>query len=88
MTIPCIDHGLLSPSGRMSKRARVAAMKRETARLFAGVEWAPKPIELTEKQKLLAEVATDRKLAQLALGSMQRKLLRRAEINERKAQSL
>jgi hypothetical protein len=33
---PTIDHSLLSPSGRMSKRARKAATDREVARLFAG----------------------------------------------------
>lgn len=31
---PSIDHGLLSPSGRVSKRARNAALKREGERLF------------------------------------------------------
>lgn len=31
---PSIDHTLLSPSGRCSKRARDAAMKREAAKLF------------------------------------------------------
>lgn len=31
---PRIDHSLLSPSGRMSKRARAAAMERERVKLF------------------------------------------------------
>src|ERR1700690_1149210 len=34
MTWPAIDHGLLSPSGHISNRARKAALKREHARLF------------------------------------------------------
>lgn len=33
-TWPSIDHGLLSPSGRTSKRARKAAMEREQERLW------------------------------------------------------
>ncbi len=33
-TFPSIDHGILSPSGRCSKRAREAALKREADRLF------------------------------------------------------
>ena len=31
---PAVDHSLLSPSGRASKRAREAALQREGARLF------------------------------------------------------
>lgn len=31
---PSIDHGILSPSGRCSKRAREAVLKRETEILF------------------------------------------------------
>lgn len=34
MTWPAIDHSGLSPSGRCSKRARAAWLKREAARLF------------------------------------------------------
>lgn len=37
-TWPSIDHSLLSPSGRVSKRARAAAMRREAAKLFDGVD--------------------------------------------------
>lgn len=32
--VPSIDHSLLSPSGRMSARARKAAIAREAIRLF------------------------------------------------------
>lgn len=39
--IPCVDHSILSPSGRCSKRARDAAMKREEARLFPPGFWDP-----------------------------------------------
>lgn len=46
---PSIDHSGLSPSGRVSKRARKEWMDRETARLFAGVdikgEGPPQPTE-------------------------------------------
>ena len=52
MNHPSIDHSLLSPNGRMSKRARDAAMKREAARLFAGVDLRPKTPQPTEAQKL------------------------------------
>jgi hypothetical protein len=36
---PTIDHSLLSPSGRVSKRAREAALKREAWNLFPPGYW-------------------------------------------------
>ena len=46
---PAIDHSLLSPSGRMSKRARKAAHEREEARVAAW--WAKKyPAPSPEEQ--------------------------------------
>jgi len=50
MVRPCIDHSGLSPSGRVSKRAREAWEKRELARLFDGMgdlrgEGPPQPTE-------------------------------------------
>jgi len=38
---PSIDHTILSPSGRVSKRARKAALEREAARLFPPGTFAP-----------------------------------------------
>ena len=49
---PSIDHSLLSPSGRMSKRARKAAIAREGRRLFADLE----PHQETEQEKLTREI--------------------------------
>lgn len=36
---PSIDHGLLSPSGKMSQRARKAANERQASRLFPPGYW-------------------------------------------------
>lgn len=49
---PTIDHSLLSPSGRMSKRARKAAIKRETARLFSEPYVPPAPDTRTRRERL------------------------------------
>ena len=49
---PSIDHSLLSPSGRMSKRAREAAMKREAKILFAGIDLNPPVPQPTEAERL------------------------------------
>lgn len=59
---PSIDHSLLSPSGRVSKRARRAAMDRETKRLFAGVDWKDAPIP-RKAEHLLSQAAELRRLA-------------------------
>lgn len=51
---PSIDHSILSPSGHVSKRARNAAMARETARLFPNGLPAPRCVDTrTEKEVLL-----------------------------------
>jgi hypothetical protein len=47
---PSIDHSLLSPSGRMSKRARKQALAREAERLFP-----PGTFDTTRKQPSEAE---------------------------------
>lgn len=58
-TWPSIDHSLISPSGRMSNRARKAAEKRENAKLFAGVvavqPQQPAKIERADRIKAEAE---------------------------------
>lgn len=61
---PSIDHSMLSPSGRVSKRARAAAMKREHDRLFPPGFWDKQ--EPTEAERIAAEVeALRRQAAQL-----------------------
>ena len=62
--IPAIDHSLLSPSGHMSKRARKAAIERETIRLFAGIDLNPPVLQPTEKERLLRQAAILRRLAE------------------------
>lgn len=66
---PSIDHTILSPSGRASKRARKAALEREAARLFPPGYFDPP--ELTEAEHnarraeaLLRSAATLRDLAE------------------------
>ena len=52
--IPAIDHGLLSPSGHMSKRARNAALERERARLFPAGFWdkpEPSATDITTRER-------------------------------------
>lgn len=70
MTHPGIDHGLLSPSGRMSKAARKAAMAREAERLFPPGFWddvrcVPQP---TDKEYLLRNATQMRDLAERGIG--------------------
>ena len=72
---PSIDHSLLSPSGRMSKRARTAALKREGERLFAGLEPIPEP---TDKDKALAKAKSLRRHAANLLDLAQRGMKPRA----------
>jgi hypothetical protein len=45
---PTIDHSILSPSGRVSERAREAAMKREAEILFPPGYWTA-PEKTTEE---------------------------------------
>lgn len=61
--IPAIDHSLLSPSGRMSKRARKAALQREAARLFAGINLKGEAPQESERDRLLRTAQTLRDLA-------------------------
>ena len=85
---PTIDHSLLSPSGRMSKRARSAAMKREAARLFPPGYWDPPPQSAGDKAAAQAAVLlrTAAQLRELAARGMQpRKYVKAAERLERQA---
>lgn len=61
---PTIDHGLLSPSGRVSARARRAALRREHARLFPPGYWALREVSAPDQLRRLADAA-DRTAAQL-----------------------
>lgn len=55
MSWPSIDHGVLSPSGHVSKRAERAAKARNTAVLFPAEYW-DKPAK--SDAELRAELAT------------------------------
>jgi hypothetical protein len=81
-----IDHGLLSPSGRMSKRARKAAQKRTSVELFGpnGLERATCK-QPTEKERLLRDAARWRDLATGPHKMSPRKFIRLAEEAEAKA---
>lgn len=89
--IPAIDHSLISPNGRMSKRAREAAIKREAERLFPkGFFDAPKKTEqeiAKDKAETLRRAAAN--LRDLAKRGMQtRKFTREAEQLEKEADGL
>lgn len=87
---PSIDHTLLSPSGRVSKRAREAALKREAARLFPPGYWdavKPRPEEddAARRERLLRTADNLRDLA--SRGMSTRKFLRVAALLEAEAAS-
>ena len=90
-TGPSIDHTILSPSGRCSKRARDAAMKREAAKLFPPGFW-DKPVPTPEEQAknkadgLRRTAKTLRDLA--ARGMCSRKYIREAARLEEQADSI
>lgn len=63
---PSIDHTILSPSGRCSKRARKAALERERQRLFPpglDLKGGPTP-QPSKKERLLRHAARLRGLAE------------------------
>lgn len=80
MTRSAIDHGLLSPSGHMSKRARKAALARETRKLFPegfNAAVAPQlPEQPSERERLLRQATELRELA--ARGMHKRSYLKKA----------
>lgn len=85
---PAIDHSLLSPSGRISKRAKRVAMAREAARLFPPGFWdRPKKTEAgqraEQKRALLRKAKELRELA--ARGMCPRKFVKEAERLEAQA---
>lgn len=83
MTRPAIDHSLLSPSGRMSKRSRRAALKREHGRLFPPGFWDGPAMPDNHAENLRAAARNLRELA--ARGMSPRKFLREAERLEKEA---
>ena len=91
MIRPTIDHTILSPSGRVSKRARAAALAREAVRLFPPGYWdEPEP---TESEARLARAATLRRSAAnlrdlAARGMSSRKFTRAAAALEAEATAL
>lgn len=86
-TWPAIDHSLLSPSGRMSKRARSAAMAREAARLFDGVDLTPKQPKQPEPWERLRRQASELR-ALAARGMSPRKFPKMADAMEAEADRL
>lgn len=73
-TWPCVDHSILSPSGRCSKRARKAALKREHGRLFPPGYWdepvkSPEQLAEERRRSLLAHAARLRDLAERGMNS-------------------
>jgi hypothetical protein len=88
---PSIDHTLLSPSGKVSKRARKAMLAREAARLFPpGTFSQPEKTEaekLTERANTLNQSAA--RLRELAARGMKpRAYLKAAERMESEAAAL
>jgi hypothetical protein len=77
---PTIDHGLLSPSGKVSKRARKAFLDREVARLFDGCDLDPAVPQPSERDRLLAHAARLRDMADRGMSSKRyRRLAAEAE---------
>ena len=88
---PTVDHSLLSPSGRMSKRARRAAEARETAKLFPPGFWDKPALTAKEqasakRESMVRHVKTLRDLA--ARGMSQRRFTREADRLEQDIEEL
>ena len=84
---PSIDHSILSPSGRVSKRARKAALEREAKILFAGIDLNP-PIPQPTKAEALRRQANQllelaaRGMKPIAYKRLAAKLIKQAETLE------
>lgn len=86
-----IDHSLLSPNGRMSRRSRDAAMKREAARLFPPGFFdppnkTPEEIKNDKIERCLRHAKMLRDLANRGMNT--RKFTREAEKSEKEAELL
>lgn len=84
---PAVDHSLISPNGRMSKRARKAAQQLQAERLFPAGYWdtAPK----TEAEELAGQIEAARRRVEewrglAARGFQPRKMRRAADAEEKK----
>lgn len=91
MDRPSIDHSILSPSGRCSKRAREAALKREYGRLFPPGFWdvvADTPEEATAKRIALLLGSAKRLRDLAAMGMSTKKYTREADRLETAAANL
>lgn len=83
MSRPAVDHGLLSPSGKVSKRARRAAEAQLVHELWPeGLAQEPVP-QPSARERLLAQAARLRDLA--ARGMHPRKYLKEAKRLEAEA---
>lgn len=81
MTWPSIDHSLLSPNGKVSKRARKAALERARRELF-GNGWEPPQAAKPDEIEAMKQSAQD--LRDLAKRGMRpRAHLKKAEEIER-----
>ena len=80
---PSIDHSILSPSGRVSKRARNAALERTRRELFGDGLPYPTCPQPTERECLLRQARNLRDLA--ARGMKPRAFTKEANILERMA---
>ena len=84
---PSIDHTMLSPSGKVSKRARRAALAREHSRLFPPGFWDKPECTNTDRAKTLRLSAQNlRELA--ARGMKPKSYLREADRLEDEANEL
>ncbi len=81
-----IDHGILSPSGHVSKRSRKAYLERARQELFGDGLPYPQIEQPTRKEVLLQRAAMWRELAARGVGP--RKHIKAAEAAEREAASL
>lgn len=90
MSHPSIDHSILSPSGRVSKRARKAALAREASRLFPpGTFDSTKTGDQLRREKIASLRRSAQELRQLAARGMgPRRHVKAAEALEAQAHAM
>ena len=84
---PSIDHSILSPSGKISKRARQAAIQREAEILFADVDLNPPVKQPTEAERLRRQASqlldlANRGMKPIAYKRLAAELIKQAETLE------
>lgn len=67
-TRPTVDHSTLSPSGKVSSRARKAAQERAREELFGDGLAFPQTEQPTERERLLRRIAELEELAGRGMG--------------------